>query len=80
MPELPEVESLRRYLIREGMAGRTLEQIVLEDKPSPIFGRGDISRITNVKGRKINGLERRGKQIVAVLDDGVMALHMGITM
>ena len=79
MPELPEVESLRRYLIREGIVGRTFDQIVLEDKPSPISGTGAISRIANVKGRKIKSLERHGKQIVAVLDDGVMGLHMGMT-
>ena len=35
MPELPEVESLRRYLIREGMPGSVFERVDVESKPSP---------------------------------------------
>jgi formamidopyrimidine-DNA glycosylase len=79
MPELPEVESLRRYLIREGILGRTFEQIELETKPSPESGTGAISGINQVHGKSIKTLERRGKQLAAVLDQGVLGLHMGMT-
>ncbi len=79
MPELPEVESLRRYLIREGLVGRTFEQIDLEDKPSPKSGTGAISGTKNTVGRQVRSLERRGKQIAAVLDKGVLGFHMGMT-
>ena len=79
MPELPEVESLRRYLVREGVVGRVIERVEVESKPSPEKGTGAISGIDKIRGRTIRGLERRGKQIAAVLDEGVLGLHMGMT-
>ncbi len=79
MPELPEVESLRRYLIREGMPGSVFERVDVESKPSPEKGTGAISDLTKLPGRKVVRLERRGKQIAAVLDQGVLGLHMGMT-
>ncbi|MBT3943234.1 MAG: Fpg/Nei family DNA glycosylase, partial [Chloroflexi bacterium] len=27
MPELPEIEALRRYLLREGLVGRTIVEV-----------------------------------------------------
>ena len=79
MPELPEVESLRRYLIREGVPGSVFERVDVESKPSPEKGTGAISDLTKLPGRKVVRLERRGKQIAAVLDQGVLGLHMGMT-
>lgn len=79
MPELPEVESLRRYLVREGVVGRKIETVELEDKPSPESGTGAISGVDQLSGRTITGFERRGKQLAAVLDNGVLGLHMGMT-
>ncbi|MDP6666126.1 MAG: DNA-formamidopyrimidine glycosylase family protein [Dehalococcoidia bacterium] len=79
MPELPEVESLRRYLVREGMPGSVFERVVVEDKPSPEKGTGAISDLVPLPGRRVERLERRGKQIAAVLDRGVLGLHMGMT-
>jgi len=79
MPELPEVESLRRYLVGNGMIGATFDRITLEDKPSPNKGTGSISGIEKVEGRTVRSVERRGKQLAAVLDDGVLGLHMGMT-
>ena len=79
MPELPEVESLRRYLIREGMPGSVFERVDVESKPSPEKGTGAISDLTKLPGHKVVRLERRGKQIAAVLDQGVLGLHMGMT-
>ena len=79
MPELPEVESLRRYLVREGIVGRTFEGIELEPKPSPESGTGAISGIDHVQSKTVKSLERRGKQLAAILDHGVLGLHMGMT-
>ena len=79
MPELPEVESLRRYLVRESMPGSVFKRITVESKPSPAKGTGAISDLTRLPGRKVERLERRGKQIAAVLDKGVLGLHMGMT-
>ncbi|HIF71858.1 MAG TPA: hypothetical protein EYQ61_04825 [Dehalococcoidia bacterium] len=79
MPELPEVESLRRYLVREGLPGSVIERVEVESKPSPERGTGVISGVEQLPGRTIKNIERRGKQIAAVLDDGVLGLHMGMT-
>jgi formamidopyrimidine-DNA glycosylase len=79
MPELPEVESLRRYLIREGVTGSVIERVDVESKPSPDKGTGAIAGTDLLPGRTVKSLERRGKQIAAVLDDGVLGLHMGMT-
>lgn len=79
VPELPEVESLRRYLVREGMPDSVFERVNVESKSSPEKGTGAISDLTGLPGRKVGRLERRGKQIVAVLDEGVLGLHMGMT-
>ena len=79
MPELPEVESLRRYLVREGMPGSVFERVAVESKPSPETGTGAISDLTRLPGRRVDRLERRGKQIAAGLDNGVLGLHMGMT-
>lgn len=79
MPELPEVESLRRYLVREGIVGRMIERIDVESKPSPDKGTGAISGIDRIRGHTVRSLERRGKQIAAILDEGVLGLHMGMT-
>ena len=40
MPELPEIESLRRYLVREGVVVRVIERVDVESKPSPEKGTG----------------------------------------
>jgi formamidopyrimidine-DNA glycosylase len=79
MPELPEVESLRQYLVREGLVGRVIERVDVEDKPSPEKGTGAISGIASIRGRTVTGFNRRGKQMAAVLDVGVMGMHMGMT-
>ena len=79
MPELPEVESLRRYLVREGLPGSVFERVEVESKPSPEKGTGAISDLTRLPGRRVERLERRGKQIAVVLDEGVLGLHMGMT-
>ncbi len=79
MPELPEVESLRRYLVREGVVGSVIERVDVESKPSPPKGTGAITGTELLPGRTIERFERRGKQIAVVLDKGVLGLHMGMT-
>jgi len=61
------------------MPGSVFERVVVESKPSPEKGTGAISDLTKLPGRKVERLERRGKQIALVLDQGVLGLHMGMT-
>ena len=79
MPELPEVENTRQYLIRSGLIGRQ-------------FGAPDITWartvhepsvgefIEGVAGRRVVDLARRGKYVIAPLDDQqYLVLHLGMT-
>lgn len=77
MPELPEVETVRRGLapILVGNAFARVEQRRLDLRfPLPKeFG-------ARLKGRKIEALERRAKYLLARLDDGeVLIMHLGMT-
>jgi formamidopyrimidine-DNA glycosylase len=79
MPELPEVESLRRYLVREGLVGRTFEGVGLEDKAESVHGTGTIIDSRLAVNQTVRSAERRGKQLALVLDDFVLGFHMGMT-
>ena len=79
MPELPVVDSLGGYLVRQGLPGSVFERVAVESKPSPEKGTGAISGVDQLPGRRVERLERRGKQIAVVLDEGVLGLHMGMT-
>jgi len=77
MPELPEVETVRRGLA-ERMTGR---RIVAVEQRAPAlrlpFPEGFADRLA---GRRVLGLRRRAKYILVDLDDGwVMLLHLGMS-
>ena len=79
MPELPEVENTRQYLLRSGLVGRrfaapdiTWSRTVRE----PSVG----EFIEGVAGRRVADLRRRGKYLIAALDDDqFLVLHLGMT-
>ena len=79
MPELPEVENTRQYLIRSGLVGRrfsapdiTWSKTVHE----PSVG----EFIEGVAGRCVTDLQRRGKYLIAPLDDDqFLVMHLGMT-
>ena len=77
MPELPEVESLRRILARS-VTGRTIvgaevSEARLRRRVSPSFGR-------QVAHRKILGLNRRAKYLVMEFDTELrMLIHLGMS-
>ncbi len=79
MPELPEVENTRQYLLRSGLVGCR-------------FGAPDITWaktvheppigefIEGVAGRRVTDVRRRGKYLIAPLDDDqFLVLHLGMT-
>jgi formamidopyrimidine-DNA glycosylase len=72
MPELPEVESVRRQLAPR-LEGRRVERV--EVVPQARFA--DVEAAT---GRTILSLRRRGKYLLAALDDDhELVLHLGMT-
>lgn len=76
MPELPEVESVRRQLDPE-LSGRTVEEVQFD--PHPSMPR-QFHRVEELAGRKIHSVGRRGKFLIAPLDHGLeLVMHLGMT-
>ena len=78
MPELPEVESLRRYLLAERIPGRVITSAVAE-WPGVENTRDGAAGLSTLSGRRIMSAKRHGKQLILPLDRGVLGLHMGMT-
>ncbi len=77
MPELPEVETVVRCLAPEVTGRRVLGVSVRETRL-----RGGVAPdfAERLAGRRIEGLARRGKYLLAPLDDGRLWLvHLGMT-
>ena len=77
MPELPEVETVRRGL-RPALEGATIERV---EKRRPDLRFPFPPRFAaRLKGRRIEALRRRAKYLLADLDDGsVLLMHLGMT-
>ncbi|MEA2509635.1 MAG: formamidopyrimidine-DNA glycosylase [Actinomycetota bacterium] len=76
MPELPEVESVRRQLHPQ-LAGRTVREVWSDPLPSVPREFHDLERLT---GRRIGSVGRRGKFLIAPLDaDLELVMHLGMT-
>src|SRR5271163_1399336 len=68
MPELPEVETVRRGLA-ERVVGERIASVWLGDKPEPFKSpRQEIERV--LVGARISAVRRMGKHIVVDLDPG----------
>jgi len=77
MPELPEVEAVRRRL-QPVMRGARIERVVLRRanlrQPFPV----DFAR--RLEGRRIRSVDRRGKYLLVVLDSGeTLLMHLGMS-
>jgi formamidopyrimidine-DNA glycosylase len=79
VPELPEVETLRRDLEKE-VVGKRIKQV-------DVSGMRSIRRHPNKKhfagkleGRKIMGIDRRGKYLLVKLEGGdILVVHLGMS-
>jgi formamidopyrimidine-DNA glycosylase len=78
MPELPEVEVTRRR-IASLLVGRTISS-VKTTRPSYLFLTPPERLRRGLRGRRVESLERRGKYLIAGLDDGRrLIVHLGMT-
>jgi formamidopyrimidine-DNA glycosylase len=76
MPELPEVESVRRQLDPE-LSGRAVIDVWTDPLPTVPREFIDAERLI---GRRIERVGRRGKFLIAPLDRGLeLILHLGMT-
>src|SRR4030095_14762911 len=78
VPELPEVEVTRRAL-EPLLLGRTVAS-VFTTRDSYLFLSSPRTLGRRLPGRRIDGLRREGKHLVAALDSGEsLLLHLGMT-
>jgi formamidopyrimidine-DNA glycosylase len=78
MPELPEVETIRRQLEPE-VRGRRIDGLeVFDERWTRPVDPAEV--IEQVRGRAIEGLRRRGKYLLMDLDGGVtLVMHLRMT-
>lgn len=73
MPELPEVETVRR-----GLRGFILNKKIIRVAPEP--GKGFQGDVKNVNGATVVDLRRKGKALLIDLDNGyTMMIHLRMT-
>ena len=78
MPELPEVE-VTRQRIAPHLVGRRIERL-RTTRPSYFFVTPPDRLRRALAGRRVDALARRGKYLLAELDDGAnLLLHLGMT-
>ncbi|GGJ72436.1 formamidopyrimidine-DNA glycosylase [Anoxybacillus voinovskiensis] len=74
MPELPEVETVKRTLLPL-TAGKTIERV--EVFWENIIKKPDVATFTEMlQGQTVRGIERRGKFLKFLLDDYVLVSHL----
>jgi formamidopyrimidine-DNA glycosylase len=79
MPELPEVEVVRRDLERE-IVGRKIKAVEADGMRSIRRHHNRKQFANRLVGRRITGVERRGKYILCRLDGGdVLVIHLGMS-
>lgn len=77
MPELPEVESLRRILVRS-VVGRTIVRVRVGEKRLRRRVAPDLA--AKITGHRIVKLSRRAKYLIVELDgEHVMLVHLGMS-
>ena len=76
MPELPEVETTRRGLERS-IVGRTIENVVIRERRL----RWPVGKkvATEIEGRCIGAVERRGKYLLLNVEHGALLIHLGMS-
>ncbi len=79
MPELPEVENTRRYLVERGLPGRTFTLATIGWANS-VRHPSLEDFVLGLPGRRVESVNRRGKYLLLPLDTGeTLALHLGMT-
>ncbi|MGH9063596.1 MAG: bifunctional DNA-formamidopyrimidine glycosylase/DNA-(apurinic or apyrimidinic site) lyase [Acidimicrobiales bacterium] len=78
MPELPEVETIRRDLDRE-VVGREIAAVTVSGTRSLRWHTGG-SLGSRLEGQRVGLVQRRGKYLLCRLDDGdVLVIHLGMS-
>lgn len=79
MPELPEVETVVRY-IRPKIRGKTIQKVVPQNNYDKVFATHTTEQINALTvGQSIIDVTRRGKYIVLNLERGHLLIHLRMT-
>ncbi|MET0276006.1 MAG: bifunctional DNA-formamidopyrimidine glycosylase/DNA-(apurinic or apyrimidinic site) lyase [Acidimicrobiia bacterium] len=79
MPELPEVEVVRRDLERE-IVGKKVKDVEVDGMRSVRRHHNRKQFAQKLVGKKFTAVQRRGKYLLAKLDDGdVLVIHLGMS-
>ena len=79
MPELPEVETVRRSLL-DRVVGQRITALHLRDFPGVLAGDRLEDVLPRVEGRRVGGVRRRAKYLILDLDDGTaLVVHLRMT-
>ena len=79
MPELPEVETIRRELDRE-VVGRKIKAVEVSGSRSIRRHKGPAKFRGLLEGRSIQSVTRRGKYLLIKMSDGgVLVVHLGMS-
>ena len=79
MPELPEVEVVRRDLERE-IVGKRVKSVEVDGMRSVRRHHNRKQFINRLEGLKFTGVERRGKYLLCRLEGGdVLVIHLGMS-
>jgi formamidopyrimidine-DNA glycosylase len=78
MPELPEVETVRRDLEKEAV-GRRVKSVEVSGNRSIRRHTTKKQFISRIEGQKIESVERRGKNLLLSLGDDYLVVHLGMS-
>ena len=79
MPELPEVENVRRILVKSGLPGLTITDARIGWANS-VKSPGLEDFVLGLHYRRILDIDRRGKYLLLSLDSGdTFIIHLGMT-
>lgn len=76
MPELPEVETIRRGLARE-LDGRRIDGV--DWRPAKLRGGKSPLPLEKLEGQRVKGIRRHGKFLLWDLSQGTFLAHLGMT-
>ena len=79
MPELPEVENTRRYLVQAGLPGRTFADVDI-GWPKSVQRPSLEEFVLGLRGSRVEAVGRRAKYLLMTLDTrSVLVLHLGMS-
>src|SRR5512140_1278504 len=76
VPELPEVEMARRRL-EPALAGKRFDRVVIRSPKLRLPVPEELK--TDLPGRTVKGIGRRGKYLLLYCDGGCLVIHLGMT-